>query len=274
MPLAFEICGPPPPGPPPRRPKPPKDICPFAPSSVSSPVILSPSISNQPPEACEIRRFHRWEFEILRLADGCFRDRQSHHRHRPALPPPPFASRRPSLTAAFGSFERELASVVAGARGDHRVAVLSVCRPSGRAGTGSRAEVLRGLPGVICGVAEAQWQQPSRHPWSPPSPSRPPGPSCLKVIFFFITIEFVRLSFWNATQFGTAAGRNQCKNGYFFCRNPLSCARNEQAAVIDDEEDVRYSFERIFNSPDIELATASSGEEGLKGIPNSSPTSC
>jgi len=41
--------------------------------------------------------------------------------------------------------------------------------------------------------------------------------------------------------------------------------------LIDDEEDVRYSFERIFNSPDIELATASSGEEGLKAIPKFKP---
>jgi nitrogen regulation protein NR(I) len=41
--------------------------------------------------------------------------------------------------------------------------------------------------------------------------------------------------------------------------------------LIDDEEDVRYSFQRIFSSPDIELATASSGEEGLKVIPRFKP---
>ncbi len=41
--------------------------------------------------------------------------------------------------------------------------------------------------------------------------------------------------------------------------------------LIDDEEDVRYSFQRIFDSPDIELSTASSGEEGLKMIPNLEP---
>jgi nitrogen regulation protein NR(I) len=41
--------------------------------------------------------------------------------------------------------------------------------------------------------------------------------------------------------------------------------------LIDDEEDVRYSFQRIFNAPDIELATASSGEEGLKVIPKFKP---
>jgi len=41
--------------------------------------------------------------------------------------------------------------------------------------------------------------------------------------------------------------------------------------LIDDEEDVRYSFQRIFDSPEIELAAASSGEEGLKTIPKFKP---
>jgi len=41
--------------------------------------------------------------------------------------------------------------------------------------------------------------------------------------------------------------------------------------LIDDEADVQYSFRRIFTSPDIELATASSGEEGLKIIPRFNP---
>ena len=41
--------------------------------------------------------------------------------------------------------------------------------------------------------------------------------------------------------------------------------------LIDDEEDVRYSIQRIFNAPDIELATASSGEEGMKLIPKFKP---
>ena len=41
--------------------------------------------------------------------------------------------------------------------------------------------------------------------------------------------------------------------------------------LIDDEEDVQYSFRRIFDSPEIELATASSGEEGLKLIPKFKP---
>ncbi|HSY73852.1 MAG TPA: sigma-54 dependent transcriptional regulator, partial [Dongiaceae bacterium] len=41
--------------------------------------------------------------------------------------------------------------------------------------------------------------------------------------------------------------------------------------LIDDEEDVRYSFQRIFDSPEIEMATASSGEEGIKVIPKFKP---
>src|SRR5215510_14848216 len=41
--------------------------------------------------------------------------------------------------------------------------------------------------------------------------------------------------------------------------------------LIDDEEDVLYSFRRIFDSPDTELTTASSGEEGLKLIPRFKP---
>jgi two-component system nitrogen regulation response regulator GlnG len=41
--------------------------------------------------------------------------------------------------------------------------------------------------------------------------------------------------------------------------------------LIDDEADVQYSFQRIFDSPEIELKTASSGEEGLKIIPDFKP---
>jgi nitrogen regulation protein NR(I) len=41
--------------------------------------------------------------------------------------------------------------------------------------------------------------------------------------------------------------------------------------LIDDEEDVQYSFRRIFDQPEIELTTASSGEEGLKLIPRVKP---
>ncbi|HWX19934.1 MAG TPA: sigma-54 dependent transcriptional regulator [Candidatus Binatia bacterium] len=41
--------------------------------------------------------------------------------------------------------------------------------------------------------------------------------------------------------------------------------------LIDDEADVQYSFQRIFHSPEIELTTASSGEEGLRLIPKIKP---
>src|SRR3954464_2138168 len=42
--------------------------------------------------------------------------------------------------------------------------------------------------------------------------------------------------------------------------------------LIDDEADVQYSFQRTFaDSPEIELTTASSGEEGLKVIPRLKP---
>ncbi len=41
--------------------------------------------------------------------------------------------------------------------------------------------------------------------------------------------------------------------------------------LIDDETDVQYSFQRIFDSPEIELTTASSGEEGLRLIPKVKP---
>src|SRR5512136_2459299 len=41
--------------------------------------------------------------------------------------------------------------------------------------------------------------------------------------------------------------------------------------LIDDEADVQYSFKRIFDSPEIELAAASSGEEGLRLIPKLKP---
>ena len=41
--------------------------------------------------------------------------------------------------------------------------------------------------------------------------------------------------------------------------------------LIDDEADVQYSFRRTFDSPEIELTTATSGEEGLKLIPKLNP---
>ncbi|HEY5909974.1 MAG TPA: sigma-54 dependent transcriptional regulator [Verrucomicrobiae bacterium] len=45
----------------------------------------------------------------------------------------------------------------------------------------------------------------------------------------------------------------------------------DKLLVIDDEEDVQYSFRRIFDSPEIELSTASSGEEGLRLLPKLRP---
>ena len=45
----------------------------------------------------------------------------------------------------------------------------------------------------------------------------------------------------------------------------------DKLLLIDDEADVQYSFRRIFDSAEIELATASSGEEGLKVIPKFKP---
>jgi nitrogen regulation protein NR(I) len=41
--------------------------------------------------------------------------------------------------------------------------------------------------------------------------------------------------------------------------------------VIDDEKDMLYAFRRNFDSPEIELSTASSGEEGLRLIPKIKP---
>src|SRR5436190_16957565 len=45
----------------------------------------------------------------------------------------------------------------------------------------------------------------------------------------------------------------------------------DKLLLIDDEADVQYSFRRIFDSPEIELITAASGEEGLKLIPKVKP---
>lgn len=45
----------------------------------------------------------------------------------------------------------------------------------------------------------------------------------------------------------------------------------EKLLLIDDEVDVQYSFRRIFDGSDIELHTASSGEEGLRLIPTVKP---
>src|ERR1039458_5223716 len=55
--------------------------------------------------------------------------------------------------------------------------------------------------------------------------------------------------------------------------SPPSCGEDHMSKLllIDDEADVQYSFQRIFDSPDIELTTASSGEEGLRLIPKLKP---
>src|SRR4030095_1131196 len=45
----------------------------------------------------------------------------------------------------------------------------------------------------------------------------------------------------------------------------------DKLLLIDDEADVQYSFRRIFDTPEIELTTAASGEEGLKLIPKVGP---
>jgi two-component system nitrogen regulation response regulator GlnG len=51
----------------------------------------------------------------------------------------------------------------------------------------------------------------------------------------------------------------------------LAATNMSKLLLIDDEEDVRYSFQRIFDSPEIEFSTAASGEEGLQLIPKFRP---
>jgi nitrogen regulation protein NR(I) len=45
----------------------------------------------------------------------------------------------------------------------------------------------------------------------------------------------------------------------------------DRLLLVDDEADVQYSFRRIFDSPEIELSTASSGEEAVQVIPRIQP---
>jgi two-component system nitrogen regulation response regulator GlnG len=45
----------------------------------------------------------------------------------------------------------------------------------------------------------------------------------------------------------------------------------DKLLLIDDEVDMHYSFRRIFDTPEIELATAASGEEGLRLLPRFKP---
>ena len=51
----------------------------------------------------------------------------------------------------------------------------------------------------------------------------------------------------------------------------LATAGMDKLLLIDDEADVQYSFRRIFDSHEIELTTATSGEEGLRIIPRLKP---
>ena len=45
----------------------------------------------------------------------------------------------------------------------------------------------------------------------------------------------------------------------------------DKVLLIDDEEDVLYSFRRIFDQPEIEVHTANSGEEAIKLVPKLKP---
>ena len=45
----------------------------------------------------------------------------------------------------------------------------------------------------------------------------------------------------------------------------------DKLLIIDDETDVQYSFRRIFSSPDIQIETADSGEDGLAILPRFKP---
>ena len=45
----------------------------------------------------------------------------------------------------------------------------------------------------------------------------------------------------------------------------------DKVLLIDDEADVQYSFRRIFDSPEIEVTTANSGEEGITLVPRVKP---
>src|SRR5688572_24680420 len=45
----------------------------------------------------------------------------------------------------------------------------------------------------------------------------------------------------------------------------------DKLLLIDDEADVQYSFRRLFDSPEIEVSTANSGEEGIALVPRVKP---
>ncbi|MEN9733976.1 MAG: hypothetical protein RLZ45_1971, partial [Verrucomicrobiota bacterium] len=54
-------------------------------------------------------------------------------------------------------------------------------------------------------------------------------------------------------------------------RHRLRPGAMEKLLLIDDEADVQYSFRRIFDSPNLQLFTASSGEEGVKLVQKVKP---
>src|SRR5438552_16504798 len=45
----------------------------------------------------------------------------------------------------------------------------------------------------------------------------------------------------------------------------------DKLLLIEDDKDLQHSFRRAFDSPEIELTTATSGEEGLRIIPKLQP---
>ncbi|HYV31852.1 MAG TPA: response regulator, partial [Candidatus Binatia bacterium] len=45
----------------------------------------------------------------------------------------------------------------------------------------------------------------------------------------------------------------------------------DKLLLIEDDKDLQHSFRRTFDSPEIELTTATSGEEGLRIIPKLQP---
>src|SRR5829696_8226518 len=63
----------------------------------------------------------------------------------------------------------------------------------------------------------------------------------------------------------------KCFHCFPTARSVFSAALMDKLLLIDDEADVQYSFRRIFDSPEIEIETASSGEEGLRIIPRFKP---
>ena len=55
------------------------------------------------------------------------------------------------------------------------------------------------------------------------------------------------------------------KSLFLWLESAILRAKMSKLLLIDDEEDVRYSFQRIFDSPEIELATAVQRRGGIEG---------